>query len=155
MRGHGGGRARGWPAWAAAFALASALAATDAPAQERRGAGHVPVAARDLPRGAVLGDGDVEGQGAGSVEGWVTRRVIAAGEPLRAPAVAPPDLVRSGEVVQLVWRDGEIEIRLVGRAMGSAGRGERVQVRVDSRRRFAGVVEERGVVRIRAGESER
>lgn len=117
----------------------------------------VPVAARDLPRGATLTAEDVVGGAVGGGEkgpaGWVTRRVIAAGEALREPAIMRPNLVAAGEVVQLVWRHGSIELRLVGRAMGSAAQGERVQVRVDSRRRFAGVVIDRGLVRIQAGKS--
>lgn len=116
----------------------------------------VPVAARDLQRGATLRREDIDGgdgEGSGPV-GWVTRRVIAAGEALREPAIMRPNLVRNGDVVQLVWKQGSVELRLVGRAMGSAARGERVQVRVDSRRRFVGVVIEEGLVRMEPQEGE-
>jgi flagella basal body P-ring formation protein FlgA len=80
--------------------------------------------------------------------GWVTKRVIAEGEPLREPAVAPPALIKSGDVVQLVWTDGAIQLRLTGRAMNAATAGGRVTVRVDTERRFEGVATAPGQVRM-------
>lgn len=144
------------------FALLLLVAASSATAQQAsEGEGTVPVAARDLPRGTVLQREDIAlapaAAGGGAVadpEGWLTRRVIAEGEVLREPAITRPNLVASGEVVQLVWRQGSIELRLIGRAMGSAARGERVHVRVDSKRRFAGVVEGPALVRIEAGDKD-
>lgn len=149
---------------AAGFALLLLVAPSLATAQQTavpKAEGTVPVAARDLPRGAVLQREDIAlapaAAGGGAVadpEGWVTRRVIAEGETLREPAITRPNLVASGEVVQLVWRQGSVELRLIGRAMGSAARGERVHVRVDSKRRFAGVVEGPALVRIEAGDKD-
>ena len=117
--------------------------------------GKVPVAARALPRGTVLEDRDIAYRpapsGATRVEvaaGWVTKRVIAEGEPLREPAVAPPALISSGQVVQLVWTDGKIEVRITGRAMNAATAGGRVTVRVDTERRFEGVAIGAGLVRM-------
>lgn len=112
-----------------------------------------PLAARDLPRGTVLSRADVAAGEAGAAEvqavvGSVTRRVVARGEPLRAPAIAPRDVVAAGDVVELVWREGDLELRMRGRALGSAAAGEQVGVRVDVKRRFAGVVVGPGVVRI-------
>jgi flagellar basal body P-ring formation protein FlgA len=108
-----------------------------------------PVAARDLPRGTVLEAGDFRFQASTELEGpvgWVTRRVVNEGEVLRPPTIAPADVVRSGDPVQLVWRSGDLELRLSGHAMGSAAVGEVVRVRVDSRRRFEGTVLEEGIV---------
>ena len=123
--------------------------------------GRVPVAARALPRGAVLEEKDIAYRPAGSLPGaggsgtrsaaaagWVTKRVIAEGEPLREPAVAPPALIRSGDVVQLIWTDGTIQVRLTGRAMNAATAGGRVTVRVDTERRFEGVAMAPGQVRL-------
>jgi flagella basal body P-ring formation protein FlgA len=146
----------------AAITLALVAFAGAADAQEQpAGKGTVPVAARDLPRGAVLERQDIAlapaeggGEAVTDPEGWVTRRVIAKGEVLRKPAITRPDLVASGEVVQLVWRQGSVELRLIGRAMGSAARGERVHVRVDGKRRFTGVVEGPALVRIEAGDKD-
>lgn len=118
-----------------------------------------PVAAREIPRGAVLAEEDValapllewgapRARGEAPGAGWVARRRIAAGEPLRDPAVGPPLLVRSGEEVRVVWRRGEVTVTARGSALGSASRGERVSVRVDGRRRLEGVAEGPGIVRI-------
>ncbi|MEX2584027.1 MAG: flagellar basal body P-ring formation chaperone FlgA [Gemmatimonadota bacterium] len=109
----------------------------------------VALAARDLPRGAVLEAGDfvfTTTPAAVGPIGWMTKRVVTEGEPLRPPAIAPMDVVRSGDPVQLVWSSGGLELRVRGRAMGSAAIGETVRVRVDTRRRFEGTVLEAGVV---------
>lgn len=115
------------------------------------------LAAREIPRGATIEAADIvaEGTEANTVVGWVAKRLIRAGEALRAPAIAPAELVRSGDTVQLVWRDGNLEIRMTGRAMGSAAAGERVIVRVDTRRRFEGIAEAPGVVRLNKLEKNR
>jgi flagella basal body P-ring formation protein FlgA len=119
----------------------------------------VPIAARELPRGTVLEAGDFVFE-TESVEeegpiGWVTKRVVNEGEPLRPPTIAPVDLVRSGDPVQLVWTSGSLELRIHGEAMGSAAKGERVRVRVDTQRRFEGTVLEAGVVRLDSPENGR
>jgi flagella basal body P-ring formation protein FlgA len=111
------------------------------------------VAARDLERGETLTAEDFTrvpvpadaGAGAGDdapqeLIGWKTRRVIAEGEPLRAPAVAPPDLVNAGEPVEAVFRGRTVVLRVKGTAAGSGAMGERVLVRIDARRRLEGVV---------------
>lgn len=142
-----------WPVAVAAALLA--LAHAPAAAQSDS----VAVAARDLPRGAVLEGRDIAyrapapgptpGPAAPAVAaGWVTRRTIAAGEALRAPAVSPPMLVSTGQEVALVWSDGAMELRLKGRAMNSAVAGGRVAVRVDMKRRFEGVAIAAGLVRM-------
>ncbi|HET8655417.1 MAG TPA: flagellar basal body P-ring formation chaperone FlgA [Longimicrobiaceae bacterium] len=135
---------------AALVVLAVSLLAARAAAQ----AAKAPVAARDLDRGIVLTAKDVTfpagttPDSAAAPIGWTTRRVIAAGEPLMAPSVAPPDVIRQGSAVQLVWRTGGLELRLIGRAMNSAAAGERVLVRVDMHRRFSGVAVGPGIVRM-------
>lgn len=114
-----------------------------------------PTAARDLPRGITLTEKDIVRRGDSSSpathgdavgEGWVTRRLIAAGEPLRRPAVAPPVWVTTGEPVQLLYRVGSVTARLRGTAMGTAAKDERVLVRIDTRRRVEGVVVAPGLV---------
>ncbi|HUE96628.1 MAG TPA: flagellar basal body P-ring formation chaperone FlgA, partial [Longimicrobiaceae bacterium] len=140
-------RTRGIPAIVALLALVCGAGAAHAQA-----AAAVPVAARDLARGTVLAPADIamhdDADAPSAVLGWVTRRVVSAGEPLRSPAVAPPHVIRSGDTVQLVWRDGAMEIRMRGRAMGSAAAGEKVLVRVDTQRRFEGIAHAPGEVRL-------
>lgn len=108
-----------------------------------------PVAARDLERGELLTAADIRYEPApdggdpeapATLVGWRTRRVISAGEMLRAPAVSPPELVRAGETVEAVYSGRSVVLRVTGTAMGSGAMGERVLVRVDARRRLEGVV---------------
>ena len=111
-----------------------------------------PTAARDLPRGTVLQAEDIAfGEGAdrdAAPLGWVTRRVVSEGEVLRPPTVAPHQVVRSGDDVQVVWSSGGLELRIAGRALNSAAVGERVKVRSDGSRRFEGVATATGVVHL-------
>lgn len=107
-------------------------------------------AARDLPRQTTLEENDIlwtqtvvwgpPAEAEQGVEpGWVTRRRIARGEALRAPAVSPPDAVTTGERVQAIWARGTVRLSLPARALGSAAVGERVWVRTDTGKRFEAV----------------
>jgi len=120
----------------------------------------VAVAAHALARGVVLSAQDIDWIDGAAVRGaardgdaavapgWITRRVIAAGEPLRAPAIAPPPVVRANELVDLVVQRGGAQLTLRGRAARDAAAGERVTVRVDAARRFDGIAEAPGRVRL-------
>lgn len=135
------------------FALLLALAPIGAARAQR-----VAVAARALPRGAVLAAADIDSAAAPSrahaatpavvTAGWVTRRVVAAGEPLAPPAVAPPPMVAAGDTVRLVRQAGGIALTLRGVAMAHAPLGARVGVRVPGRGRFEGTVVASAVVRL-------
>jgi flagella basal body P-ring formation protein FlgA len=80
--------------------------------------------------------------------GWVTRRVIAAGEVLRAPAVEPPTVVTANQPVSVEWIDQNIHLTLRGIATRNASIGTRVSVRMESGRRIDGTVIGTGRVRI-------
>jgi flagella basal body P-ring formation protein FlgA len=121
----------------------------------------VPVAARDLERAVMLVEADVRydtmlqwgppPRSTGVAPyGWETRRRITAGEPLRAPAVAPPTLVRPGDDVRITFVRGGIAISLAGRAAGSGALGERVSVRATTGARLEGVITGTGTVRVEA-----
>ncbi len=100
------------------------------------------VAARRIPRGAVLTQADiVTGPDSTNVQpGWVARRVINAGQPLRAPAVEPPRLVTAGQMVNLhVVQDG-FRLTVQGRATSHGDLGDQVTVRLGPNRRIAGVI---------------
>jgi flagella basal body P-ring formation protein FlgA len=136
------------------LAILSVVAAR-ANAQVRR----VPVATHQIARGATLTPGDIElrdstmRSGApidttGVVPGWVTRRVINAGEVLRSPAVEPPTLVTANQPVAVEWIDQNIRLTLRGTATRNAPIGSRVTVRMDSGRRLDGTVVGAGRVRI-------
>lgn len=122
------------------------------------------VARHDLARGVVLTAHDidtlvVDGAAAGRpsravadapvAPGWRTRRVVRGGEPLRAPAVAPPPLVARGATVTLVWESAALRLTRQGTALGDAHRGDRVTVRVDATRRFTGIATASGTVVVR------
>jgi flagella basal body P-ring formation protein FlgA len=124
-----------------------------APLDAQQSGGGVPTAARTLERGAVLSLRDLdfapgEEAGARDLVGWVTRRVIAEGESLRPPAIAPGGVIRSGDEVQVIWAQGGLEVRMAGRAMNAAAAGERVNVRLDGSRRLQGVALGAGRVRL-------
>lgn len=111
----------------------------------------VPIATRRLPRGTVLAEGDMTvarvalhgpkaSVGRLAQIGWVTRRVVLAGELLREPAVAPAPLVGAGQSVQFVFESDGIELTLEGVAMNAASLGGDVTVRLDPHRRAVGTV---------------
>jgi flagella basal body P-ring formation protein FlgA len=110
----------------------------------------VPVAARALPRGATLSRADFSilptvvrpalKDAAAADSGWVTRRPVVAGEPLVEPAVGPPALVTSGQLVSFVAEAEGIRLSIRGTAATAGSLGDRVWVRVESGRRLRGVV---------------
>jgi len=110
------------------------------------------VAARTIARGTVLTAQDishpaaVEQPSSEVAPGWIARRRIAEGEALRAPAVAPPRMVESGQTVRVTYAAGGVELSMRGTALGSAAEGERVLVRIDARRRVEGTAVGAGVV---------
>lgn len=119
----------------------------------------VLVARHDLARGVALTAADIDTVVAVHaprpasdtlvpIEGWLTRRVIRAGEPLRAPAVEPPPLIARGARVTVVWETAGLRVTRDGTAVGAAHRGERVVVRVDGARRLTGVATDAGIVTV-------
>jgi flagella basal body P-ring formation protein FlgA len=107
------------------------------------------VAARDIARGTVLSTDDItvtDTLRSSVVPGWIARRLIRAGEPLRAPAVAPPSLVKSGESVRFRVRRGDVSLLFRGTALSSGALGDTIVVRLDVRRRYRGVVTGPGFV---------
>jgi flagella basal body P-ring formation protein FlgA len=137
------------------FLALLSIVAAPAHAQTRR----VPVATHQIARGATLTAGDIELRDstmrsgapvdtADVIPGWVTRRVINAGEILRAPAVEPPNLVTANQPVAVEWVDRNIRLTLRGTATRNAAIGTRVTVRMESGRRVDGTVVGVGRVRI-------
>lgn len=120
-------------------------------------AGRTPVAAREIARGTVLAAADItwsdsvqtRAGGRDSVQaGWVARRSFRTGEVLEAPGVSPPDLVSSGDVVNVIYTAPGVAITLRGTAVGSGAKGDEVYVRLDNRRRLRGVVAAANTVRV-------
>ena len=140
----------------AAVGVSALLLTLAAPLAAQPATTCVPVAARALGRGHVLGADDIATRGNSAfcaqrqgLVGSVTRRVVSAGEVLREPAVAPPNVIESGQPVTVVYQDGGVRLRVQGVAANAAPAGGRVTVRVDVRRRLEGTAESPGVVRVR------
>ena len=130
-----------------------------------------PVAARSIPRGAMLTMEDIAYAPAASpaarrspsaaaasaamipagatdsLIGRTTRRVIGAGEPLRAPAVAAPDLVKAGQEVDVVWQRGSVTLVVRGTATRAGRESDRITVRFGARQTIEGIVTGAGSVR--------
>lgn len=123
------------------------------------GAVRVPIATRDLARGDVLAAADIrwadtagiarsQSDTARIAAGWVARRAIRAGEILRSPSVALPDLVSSGDAVDVIYSAPGVSIKVRGTAIGSGAQGDQVYVRLDNRKRLRGVVAGANTVRV-------
>jgi flagella basal body P-ring formation protein FlgA len=128
----------------------------------------VMVAARSLPAGSRLSDGDLREEmrvhwgvpGTDSVtapgSGWEVRRPLTAGDVVAAPAVAAPPLVFAGQPVKMEWQRGGVEVSVMGIALNNARRGETVRARLEERpARLTGTVVAPGTAVIGAGEAGR
>ena len=137
--------------------LSSGFAHAQTPNTSSTATHRVAVATRTLPRGTVLTADDFawrDTTARGPVdtntvsEGWVTRRLIGAGEVLRMPAVERPRAVLANQPVELEWRDGNVLLTLRGVATRNGALGERVSVRTDSGRRMEATVVAPGRLRL-------
>lgn len=105
-----------------------------------------PRAARELARGTLLAAADIATDTtaaralAPAIVGWEVRRLVKAGEPLRAPAISPPTLVFAGTVVTVVADVDGVRVSRPGTAMGAGSLGERVRVRLDPQRTITAIV---------------
>lgn len=136
--------------------MASAMTPAAPTTSNARGI-RTPIAARDLARGTVLAAADIAWSDSvqtraavrDSVQaGWVARRSFRTGEVLEAPGVTPPDLVSSGDVVNVIYMAPGVAITVRGTAVGSGAKGDEVYVRLDNRRRLRGVVAAANTVRV-------
>ena len=115
-----------------------------------------PVAARDLPRGAVIALADLRADSAVQAErllGWEVRRLMRAGEPVREPAVAPPTLVTAGATVAIEAVVAGDRVTRAATALGRGTLGDRITVRLDVHRTLPAVVTGPGLVRLISGTS--
>ncbi|MBA4070819.1 MAG: flagella basal body P-ring formation protein FlgA [Gemmatimonas sp.] len=132
--------------------LATAVPSAHAQASAATGTSAAPQATRDLGRGHVLAASDIRAdapdpQGPQLV-GWITRRVVRAGEPLRAPAIAPAPLVRAGTPVTVQFVTAGLTVAREGTALTTGAFGDRVHIRLDEHRSLDGVVAGPSMVRI-------
>lgn len=121
-----------------------------------------PVAARQIVRGALLGEHDVlvrhtlvwgapdttVGMSLESIIGTEARRVLRDGEPIRATDIVSAPVVFAGNSVTAEIIRGGVRLALVGTALQNASLGGRVAIRFDRGRRFAGIATGRNTVRL-------
>lgn len=122
----------------------------------------VLVAARALLRGSTPGPTDVNQvrrtlpgpansyiRNLEMIEGLHLARPVAAGTPLSRDMLAADPVVRRGESVTLVAREGGFEIRATGRALDDAAPGQPVRVQnVNSLKVVEGRADDAGMVRV-------
>jgi len=108
------------------------------------------LAARELPRGTVIAVADVVGDTATArpIAGWVTRRVVKKGEPLREPAISPAPVVTNGETVLLRATVEGITVSRSATALADGAIGAAVRVRLSSQRTVNAIVTGPATVRI-------
>jgi flagellar basal body P-ring formation protein FlgA len=108
------------------------------------------IATRALSRGTILTARDIGMAHADGpripvsdstvAPGWITRRAIRQGEPLRPPAVAPAPVIVRGQSVTLSVDATTLRLSLQGIALSSAAVGDRVTVRLGPKRTVQGLV---------------
>jgi flagella basal body P-ring formation protein FlgA len=119
------------------------------------------VAARSLPNGREIAEGDIEqrtGDLAQLPPGTVVDAVqaightlvggAALGAPLRADMLRPPYAVKANDTVKVLAHGAGFEVASEGRAMGSANDGQSVRVKMASGAIVQGTAHEGGMVEI-------
>jgi flagella basal body P-ring formation protein FlgA len=102
----------------------------------------VPWAVRTLARGVVIAADDLVGAMPSDAApvGWVTRRVIREGEPLRTPAIGRAPVVRSGAAVTARLPSVRVQITRDAKVLTDGGPGDTVFVRLDRHATVSAVV---------------
>ena len=120
----------------------------------------VPVAARSIPRGAVVESSDVVmarlntaalprdlADSASSIVGLATTRGISYGEAFQRANLAIPPVITAGAVVTMIVRTNLLEATASGIALESGIAGQEIRIRNESSRKtVTGKVVEPGVV---------
>ncbi len=122
----------------------------------------VQVAARPIPRGALVGPTDVRLErvdltqfpggvyGADdAIDGKISVRALAAGEPIKRDLLRAPRIVEPGDAVRVVYDGASFAISVDGKALSAAGDGESARVAVANGRVLTGVARPGKVVQIR------
>ena len=144
------------------FAISLAFAALQfvAPPAFADAGVRIVVPARDIPRGQTISDSDLTYAtvpGNALMSGTVTsfaavkdmeaRRMLHAGEALRADDVRHPVVVTKGQTVTMLFHAPGVELTAMGRSMGEGGVGDTVTVQNPSSfRMITGVITAPGTV---------
>jgi flagella basal body P-ring formation protein FlgA len=144
------------------LAIAFCVVAFSAFAQEPADQTDVVVPAHDIPRGAVLTEGDLTTKSiavmrvsdgilrnASDVAGREAKRALRAGEFLRNSDLKRPALVAKGANVTMIFESPGIHLTAVGRALAEGGEGDSIAVlNPTSYRQVGAVVTGPGTVRV-------
>ncbi|MEZ5815113.1 MAG: flagellar basal body P-ring formation chaperone FlgA [Alphaproteobacteria bacterium] len=60
--------------------------------------------------------------------GMTARRILHAGEPVKSNEVQPPQIVKRGELITMVFKNGALSLTAKGKALESGARGEMIRV---------------------------
>jgi flagellar basal body P-ring formation protein FlgA len=122
----------------------------------------VVVAARPIARGQLLNPSDLETETRDtsrihkayytdpkSLRGLKARRSIAAGRLLYPNLLQRRQLVKRGASVQILASQGQLQVRMKGKALDNGARGDRVRVRnLSSGREITGEVVASGMIQV-------
>lgn len=126
---------------------------------------NVPVLTRNISRGDVVNEGDLEFVAvpanklgadiitqASDLVGKEARRDLTQGNALRSRDFRAQQLVKRGGIVTMVIERGPLRVSAKGRALGDAGVGDTVRVlNIQSNRTIEGTVAKDGSVSVHAG----
>ena len=143
----------------AALLLAALLQSAVMPALADTGV-RIVVPARDIARGEVIGDRDLTFAtvpGGALMSGTITtvgaakdmeaRRMLHAGEAIRADDLRHPIVVTRGQTVTMLFHAPGVELTAMGRSMGEGGVGDTITVQNPaSFRIISGVISAPGTV---------
>lgn len=83
------------------------------------------------------------------IQGMIARQTIAPGQVLSSYLIKPPTLVKRGQTIAITARQGELIVRMQGKALSSGAAGERIQVRnLSSKRVVEGLITPSGEVAV-------
>ncbi|MBN8292980.1 flagellar basal body P-ring formation protein FlgA [Rhodobacter sp. NTK016B] len=119
----------------------------------------VLLAARTLRAGTQIAPGDVvqardtaplgAAQSPDEVVGLEARVTLYAGRPIPVASLGPAALIERNELVTLVFRQGGLDIRAEGRALGRGAGGETIRImNLASRATVTGTIVEPGLVSV-------
>jgi flagella basal body P-ring formation protein FlgA len=134
-------------------APARAYASDTAPARAYAGGVRIVVPAHDIARGETIAESDlsyvqVDGStlmsgvvtSMAALTGMQTRRLLRAGEGLRADDVRHPIVVVKGQTVTMIFTAPGVELTAMGRAMSEGGVGDTVTVQNPASFRMISVI---------------
>lgn len=83
------------------------------------------------------------------INGMIARQTIAPGQVLTSYLLKPPTLIKRGQTIAIIARQGDLVVRMKGKALASGAAGERIQVKnATSKRIVEGLITPEGEVSI-------